>query len=403
MNISNLSFLRRSIPIFKEKMLNVLEFSLIAQQQRVALIVSAIFSALAAAFLMVYYFLSNTKNSNVIDKDQLLHDKESVVVKTDSTAKEILDPSSSRDKPIHDDKQRQKAKGAKKSQERPTVLPQSPQKSSTPVIDSKNQKRIDATVRDFESLEGYDPEEDLLEFDEEGSEFDDFDVDEYLSNIDDASGSSEIKVKPKVKCYIGGKEKSYRTFRCLQILEKHLDSLGKVFGTAIDNGDCFWDAFAQRLSIILNKPVTVKELRQQVSDEVHRLDKGPEEKNWVKKLMTSDIMDTYQQYLEQVAITCDEIMSQGLKFYPVWGQEKRDGLILCHLYKVNLRVYGVACADEIDKLEDDECFCLYSEDFPDTLPYKHTVEIALYPGHFIPVHDKADGKEKIELEMETIE
>ena len=210
-----------------------------------------------------------------------------------------------------------------------------------------------------------------------------------MDNEDDDFSYNEYEERTKNKkaeaFFINGKWISLRTLKTLSMIEKKLAEKNKICGKAIDNGDCFWDAFAQALSRVLGKNITNKDLREKVSQEVHRLDKGPEEENWVKKMMKTDPMDTYEDYRDCVAFTCDENKKIGK--LPVWGQEKRDGVIICNLYQVNLKVYGAGLLDEDGSLDDENNFYTQEDDYPNEQPYPQTVEIAIYPGHFVPVYD----------------
>lgn len=439
MNILNLSFIKHSIPVLSEKILNSLKFQLSEQQQRIALIVSAIFVTLTAC-LALFYCISRRNFENTIEAQ--LNEEQLGQSKTDKIAKKVLiSPAKKHSK---EDKQETEIKRADLPQEKSTVAPQSaPVKENKntsdkrvtslvtkettfvksipidmPLLEDKKSEKIEE-VEETDSTEEYVSEQEEDEIDEEGSELDEVDedwdllvgeddnwesdVDEYLSNIDSSEKSAKRATVQLPKCYVGGKEVSYRTFRCLEILEKNLDPVGKIYGSAIDNGDCFWDAFAKKLSIILKKTITIKELRQKVSEEIHRLDQGPDEENWVRQIMHGDLMDSYEDYRDRVAFTCEEIFTNKLKFFPIWGQEKRDGVILCHLYKVNLRVYSIGCMDEdLNQMGEDDNFYIGEDEFPSSkLPYAQTIEIALYPGHFIPVYDiNEKGIEKIEKFIE---
>ena len=71
--------------------------------------------------------------------------------------------------------------------------------------------------------------------------------------------------------------------------------------------------------------MTLQDLRQTISEYIQKLDKGPDEDNWVKKMMQSEfiVMDTYEQYRDRVSYDCEESLKRGI--LPVWGQERRDG------------------------------------------------------------------------------
>jgi hypothetical protein len=181
---------------------------------------------------------------------------------------------------------------------------------------------------------------------------------------------------------------SKRTLNCLKKLDIHLRSFGKIYGTAIDNGDCFFDAYAKGLQVYLKRAVTIKELRQKVADYVHTLE--AEENNWIKKMIQKEYiaLDNYEVFKERVGFTCEEVLQKKWPA-PIWGQQQREGVILCHIYKVNLKIYEVGYLDEDpSKMDHWDNFwesepCIY----PSNEKYNHTIEMAIYPGHFLPVFD----------------
>ncbi len=167
-------------------------------------------------------------------------------------------------------------------------------------------------------------EEDDVENDDDDLSTPDSDIDSDDEDIetDDAAGNTRKKVYPQSEI-VNGTKVSLRTINCKRKLAMILNTEGKTFGQAIDNGDCFYDSFAQRLSIILGRKVTLQDLRQTISDYIQNLDKGPHEDNWVKQMMQDEYIaqDTYEQYRERVAYDCEESLQRGI--LPVWGQERQ--------------------------------------------------------------------------------
>lgn len=102
----------------------------------------------------------------------------------------------------------------------------------------------------------------------------------------------------------------------LSLIKNRLDKQGMVSGQAVDNGDCFYHAFAQSLNEQRRKtgekPVTVVELRKQVA----------------KHLNDESIA---QHWSKDVT--------------PVWGNPDREGKALCQIYKVNLCFYAAEIHD----------------------------------------------------------
>lgn len=337
----------------EDKIITSLKYTLSARQKKITCIVLAIFAFISASCLMHYFFCRGKKSTpKIIIKSR----------HSPSQISEIKFPSLL-DQKINSNKQQNETEAR--------VVEKSRLKRSSSTLE--NEKRKNEKIEE-EDLEGFGF------IDEKG--FSDFFEDEEV----------ETCVKSKIGkgklIELDGKLVSMRTFKCMQKLKKELEPLRKTYGNAIDNGDCFWDAFAQGLSKVLGKKFTIKELRQNVSDEIEKMDKGPEQENWVKKSMQADVMDTYQAYRDNVAFTCEELLEKNSSAI-VWGQEARDGLILCHRYQVNLTVYSSGCLeDDPSKMEDDENFYYEQREILKDKPYTQTIEIGLYPGHFIPIFNK---------------
>lgn len=229
---------------------------------------------------------------------------------------------------------------------------------------------------------------------EESEEETDFSLlldDSEDSEVDDSPTPILKAKKDEGIVEIDGKRISERTINCLKKLEATLQSLGKTYGNAIDNGDCFFDAFAKSLALVLNLQVTIKELRQIVSDYVNQLDQGPEEKNWIKKMNGKEYaeIDAYEIYKKRLDYTFEEALQKKWHL-PSWANQRREGVILCRHYKVNLKIYEVGCLDDHpSKMKDVNNFWTSDpEIFPKNETYEHTIEMGLYPGHFLPVFDK---------------
>lgn len=352
MNIFNSSTLYYALSVVKENVLRPMSIQLNAQQKRIAIIAAAVFAFLSAC-LFLHYFCFKSKNLTTedIEKTSKLNDLKKCKGIEDRSSPQVID---------NDD-----------------VVENSDLSENPSLTDE------DEEILNVEYLSGMEDDEYYLYMMDENEDFE-----------EDAVKTASQNPIQQLVFTINGKLVSLRTLKCLRRLEIELEQLGKVYGTAIDNGDCFWDAFAQGLSYILGKKVTIKELREKVSEEIQRFDKCPDEENWVKKMMVHDPMDTYEGYRDQVMLTCGEILEKGMGA-PVWGQEKRDGVILCHLFKVNLKVFSVGCIDEHpSKMEDHDNFYTSEDDYPKDQPYSRTVEISLYPDHFLPVRNKVETKEE---------
>ncbi|MBS4170263.1 Uncharacterized protein NEOC95_000984 [Neochlamydia sp. AcF95] len=210
-----------------------------------------------------------------------------------------------------------------------------------------------------------------LESDEDEIDYEEIDQkeeDRDLKSLCISSNAPSAKPKRSVKD------------RCLERLKGDLAAIDKDYGTAIDNGDCFFDAFAQALNKKLNKSLTLTDLRRKVSEYVNAL---PSQNNWIKDSLKEEYgnIDSYESYIKGIKHNSSEAEKNG--GYPIWGKPEIDGIILCQLYHVNLKVYEVGDGgDGMDGLWVAEL------EYPLNTPYDTTVELALYPGHFLPVYDK---------------
>ena len=117
---------------------------------------------------------------------------------------------------------------------------------------------------------------------------------------------------------------------------------------AIDNGDCFFHAFAQVLNVILKRrkeaPVTSVELRKVVSDYVND-QKNQKEIQELFKLSSPRVCDNLQKYKENIGMP-------GSEGTPIWGQMKVDGQILCQIYNVNAKVWGAQLLIDEDNIKE---------------------------------------------------
>lgn len=184
---------------------------------------------------------------------------------------------------------------------------------------------------------------------------------------------------------------SRRTLECRKRLIQTLKEKGKILGEAIDNGDCFFDAFAQSINKLLNLKHTVNTLRSLVSQLANDLHKASNGQNWIKDQLRGDYSLTYETYLTDIQFGAD------FRVGPFWGIHKVCGRLLSDHFKVNLVVYDQDVSDPLSGedlraiQENDPNFVeeiIYSEGetgYPADLAYPQTVEMGLYPGHYMPV------------------
>lgn len=124
---------------------------------------------------------------------------------------------------------------------------------------------------------------------------------------------------------------------------------------------------------------------------IKELDQGPESANWVKQAKQKEYAasDTYEDVRDRIAFDCAESLEKDL--IPIWGREWLEGVILCRLYQVNLRVYTAGCIDQDPKkIGDDENYYTGEQDYPSNEHYPYTIEMALWPPHFMPVWKKEE-------------
>lgn len=188
-----------------------------------------------------------------------------------------------------------------------------------------------------------------------------------------------------------GKLVSPRTVECRNRLVQTLKEKGKILGEAIDNGDCFFDAFAQSINKLQNSNHTANSLRLIVSDQANELHKATNGVNWINDKLRRDYALTYKTYLTDIQFGSD------FRVGPYWGMHGVCGRLLSDYFRVNLVVYDQAASDplshedllnaqEMDPNFVDEI--IYSEgqtDYPTNLSNPQTVEMGLYPGHYMPV------------------
>lgn len=123
----------------------------------------------------------------------------------------------------------------------------------------------------------------------------------------------------------------------LTLLGNQLEKTGKKHGKSVDNGDCFFHAFAQGLNLIRKQrnelPLTSSDLREALESYVN------DEKNSAAVNM---IFNNYNS--TKICANLDEYKSKIGKswsetFIPIWGQSKVDGYFLCKIYNVNLSMW----------------------------------------------------------------
>lgn len=154
----------------------------------------------------------------------------------------------------------------------------------------------------------------------------------------------------------------------------------KSLSSTIDNGDCFFDAFAQGLSKILKCKISHQELREIVS-------RYAQATVWPRDFFGKGITSgtSYQHWKNNIKKDFSGGYSDAL-----WGDPKLDGKILSMHFNVRMRLISEAYYsdaseglwDETNRDFDDMTFTWKAEGQPEP---KDTVILANYPGHYLVV------------------
>ena len=228
-----------------------------------------------------------------------------------------------------------------------------------------------------------------------------------------ASAHSAASVQPKPT----GRTTSRRTELATRKLAQVLSATHETYGHAVDNGDCFYDAIAQCLTVVLKRsrynPVTIKELREVVANEVEMLHTKDPTDNWIyKQLKNSRDLGNpeYDELRRQVRKPVNEL---GPRELPIWGRLNLEGQIISEHYKTQIQLCEISVVDttipsskfhglkeDYDEMYFDAfvpveqglsvlllkaCDPNWLEVNPATSAPHHTIKIALYPGHFVPI------------------
>ena len=200
---------------------------------------------------------------------------------------------------------------------------------------------------------------------------------------------------------------SLKTKLCKEKLATILKRSNEKFGVAVDDGDCFYDAFRQGLKKVSH---TVQELRTLVHERVQAIHKEHGIQNWIFAALKNDAgtqQEDYDELLQTVAKPKQEV---GV---PLWGRPHIEGKILADHFKVIIKVCEVNAVDTtlplrqvagvvdrdtgmtydlVQKVEGGKrvraikiCEVAWTEIYPEARPITGTVKIACYPGHFVPV------------------
>lgn len=193
---------------------------------------------------------------------------------------------------------------------------------------------------------------------------------------------------------------------CRIALDKILAAQNKTFDLqTINNGDCFYDAFAIGLSKVTGQTFTVQNLKDRLKNEVDRIHSQDPDNNWIKKACGEDLkkggLDDYEKYRTLVGISYQTALAESKRkkskgekddtIFPPWGRPEIDGELLCRLYNVKINVISVEVARTYEREPlpdtDPDKYFINEEAYPkgeaSNSPY--LIEIAAYPDHFMAV------------------
>lgn len=210
----------------------------------------------------------------------------------------------------------------------------------------------------------------LKETDSSHSSWGEDDIDEQVYDKDwndvDTGESNESQMETRLVNSKKQKDRAYRE------LTEELAKTSEVYGEAVDNGDCFYDAIAKNIGS------TVEKLRNIVADYIEQLEKSGKE-NWVKKAIDIDVTDTtpYEQYKVNVR------RSNSPDVVPIWGRLHIEGKIIAERLNLKIELCTIYAQDTTD---DDDGITTVKPGW-ETVGDKQaqSVRIALVPGHFVPI------------------
>lgn len=190
-----------------------------------------------------------------------------------------------------------------------------------------------------------------------------------------------------------------RTKKCIERLDKELVEQNLMRGNAIDNGDCFYDAFSQALEETTGTKTTVEQLRKDVEEET-KVFTGIKD-NWIEVQLKKCSLCTYEEFLETVSISFAKNPNKAR----VWGRPSIDGQILCRKYGVSLKMHGVgvlSLPEDVKEKEDRDKFYedpknYYTDETDSFINSKatKTIHMSVYPGHFEPAFEVPSPEENV--------
>ncbi len=170
-------------------------------------------------------------------------------------------------------------------------------------------------------------------------------------------------------------------------------------GSALDRGDCFFDAVAQSLNYQGKGSYTAKDLREVCRQYVVTLDKGSKEANWIYQRFLRDAnrlnpndngeatlaaARNYQHYMANIGFTAADIdAGQGLNItIAIWGEQDIDGRILSEKLGIKLHAIKLLEAEETLILAHQlDRKSIVDVDYAE----QAIIHIAIFNNHFVPL------------------
>ena len=157
----------------------------------------------------------------------------------------------------------------------------------------------------------------------------------------------------------------------LRILRGYLKDRNLISGTAIDNGDCFYDAVRQGLAK-LGIFETIASLREIVYQTILA-----EPSHYEKVYARSNKQMSWKDYLKRVRCPVEELADQN---HPAWGDLAFEGKILAQHFGVQ-----IACYQVLPKKHREEVGLDVIEATPVGAANGKSLEVANFGMHFVPV------------------
>ncbi len=147
-----------------------------------------------------------------------------------------------------------------------------------------------------------------------------------------------LKPSQSVEAIPSRTQAKWKTFFFEQF-QKRLDPLNLKYGSAQENGDCFFDAVAQQLSTP-EKSYSKKEIRQALADHLALVNREESTEHALyftdyKEKLRGDHDTDYETFCAQIGLTLEELKGS----IPIWG----NGAALqmtANVFQVALQVYS---------------------------------------------------------------